>query len=300
MFNVRAQSSNAEGQITKFGLKLSGEEDGGKLVDLDLTEEITTEAEAEAVDAQVPGALRLWQSSRAAQDARKAETELSGAAAGAAAGANGGPFGQYTIPVGQDGFHVVLGESEHVIDMKQVTVVSLRVKATPKTCLFTVKLCAAGLSKEEIGTLADWFGSTRKATAEHRQAVLPFPGRSRKTPGEIGEVASGVHNGQEYAGIIVNVAKDEDEGDMIEVDDCGRLFLVPMATISGSFRVVEEGRDEALADFAKRAKKAKITPSWLALVPALGRAYLSGENVGDWILTAEIVASAVEAAKASA
>jgi hypothetical protein len=189
----------------------------------------------------------------------------------------------------------VIGEGDYIIECSEVEVISLRVKSTPKACVFTAKVRVAGLGSNEIADLIDWLGNEQKFTIERRQGVLPF--RSRKSPGEVGEVVSGVHENREYAGVIVNRTAS-DAGDVIEVDDCGRLFLVPAATISGSFQVTN--REAPLAEFVKRAKKAKVTPSWLALVPALGRAYLSGGASQEWKLTDEIVAAALESARASA
>lgn len=296
MLDIRQQSSTSDVEIGKFGLKKSGE-DGKKLVDLDLVEVIETEEEALAIDPIVPGTLQLWRGSHNAQAAAEVETKLEGAAAGAqAASAELGPFGTYTIPLGDDGVRITLGERDHVVDVPLAEILSYRVKSTARICVLSVKVRLEGLDREQISYLVEMFGETMKVTIERRQGALPF--RRRDAPGGLGEIVSGIHDGVEYAGILAGRSKDDDGREMIEVDDCGAVYLVPATTISGSFPSGDAAiRNQRVEEFKEACAREKKRASWRSLVTALGAAYLASPPPnGQWTLTAEIVAAAVSEA----
>lgn len=296
MLDVRNQSSTSEVEIARIGLKKSGEDGGGVIVDVDLAEVIETEAEAAQIDGIVPGAIQLWTGSKNAQAAKAVDTELEGAAAGAqAASASAGPFGTYTIPLGDDGLRLTLGEHEHVIDCSLAEILSYRVKSTPTACVCTIKARLEGLDRDKIALLVGMLGEQMKATSERRQGALPL---RRRTPGNVGEIVSGIHANTEYAGVIVGRSRDEDGAEVVEVDDCGSVFLVPATSISGSFPSGDDAiRNQRVGEFVAACKAAKKKPSWKHLVAALGEAYLQVPPPnGQWTLTEEIVANAVKAA----
>jgi hypothetical protein len=296
MLDVKVQSSTSVVQIGKIGLKRSGEEAVGLVADLDLVEEVSNEADAAVVNGVVPGATALWRASARALAAGAVETESAGAAAGAqAASDSSGPFGTYTIPIADDGFRVVLGQDACVVEMFRAEVMSYRVKSTPTKCACTVKLRLEGIAKDQVATLVGWLGSPVTVTLERRQGVLPFRKRSA---GEVGEIVSGIDSGREYAGVIVGRSTDDDGAEMIEVDDCGDVFVVAATTISGAFPSGDVAvRDQRVAEFVDHCEQSGVAPSWLWLVPELGRAYLSaGTPEWSWTLTEEIVQDAVIAA----
>lgn len=299
MIDIRGSDSSGKVEVGRIALKRSGEEGGGILVDLDLVQDIGSEDEAKLIDLAVPGALRLWQASSLARKAGEVETEVGGAAAGSQAAGASGTFGQIAIRPPDVPIRMNLGDGDARCE-GDVEVRGARVKATPKACAYTVKVRMAGLDTTEIARLVDLLGEVASVTFVARQGVLPF--RGKRAAIEVGEVVSGVNDGTEYAGVVLSVVSD-DGTESIEVDDCGTVYIVPTATIAGSFAVEgADGKDRAaMVDvFVKACRKAKTKASWTHLVAALGRAYLAGDEgapEGAWPLLPSIVEDAVESTR---
>lgn len=304
MLKPSGQNSNGQVEIGRIGVKRSGEDGGGILLDVDLIEEVNTEEEAMAIDVSVPGALRLWRASSLAIRTSAAETHTSGAAAGARAASASGTFGMVAVKPPDVGVILMLGAGENILS-HDIEIRGARLKSTPKACTFALKVRFAGLSMEDITKIVSWFGTTIAATFVPRQAPLPFPGTAGKAapaPVQTGDIVSGYDSkGVEYAGVVMQSVNDEGTAS-IEVDDCGSHFIVPMATIAGTFKVAGDGGKELIAQvgvFVKACKKAKTKPTWTHLVAALGRAYLGGEDTPDgaWALTNDIISAAVDASR---
>lgn len=289
MLDVR-RNGNGEPTVARIAIKRAGEEGVGLIVDLDLVEEVLLESEAVELDVVVPGALRLWRASKLAQESGAVETSLGGAAAGQA-DASAGPFGQSKVKPPTEVVRLTMGSGTRLVEI-DVEPQTVSVKATPRTCIYTVRVRSTGVLPSDITLLLDWLqGPPVRSTVELRQQSLPFQ-KPRKVVGEIGDVVAGMHEGVEFAGVITGRSSDS-LGETFEINDCGDVLIVGAASVSGTIKL---GSNDVSA-FTKACKKAKIKPSWTYLIAALGKVYLSSGDSAPWTITDEIVTDAVEIGK---
>ncbi len=304
VIDLSAPNSTADGEFSgNITLKQTGSDPPGVYATFELAFPVDEDS-AEVLENALPGASALFtRANIAAKEAEQAEA-LDGAAAGAEAGSKG-TFGEVKVRVPHVDFRLTLGDTGHPDGhtklVTDVEVRAIRLKATPKTKVFLARFQTGTLSSEEVATLCElMLADTISVDTQKRgQQVLPFTG----VPGDvsqIGRVVSGVNDGVEYAGIFMGSAEDDDSGTMVEIDDFGASFLVPIGTIAGSIKVVGDGGDDlddALKHYTNVAKDDSIDPTWADLVPALGRAYLNGGTASDeWPLTEAVMEDALKVA----
>ena len=253
------------------------------------------DGDAEILNGFVPGASDLWARSRVEEDSDAAEA-LDGAAAASEAGSvKQGTFGEIKVRIPHTDYRFAfVGDDDEAV-VFDVELRTARLKAAPKATKFLVRLrgdvtpdvAAAFAALVEFASL--------KVTAQRTGQLTIQYGRPSVVP-ETGHISSGVHDGIEYAGIVVGTVNDEDVGQCAEIDDFGQSYIVPLATIAGTINVGDYS--DAIQTYRALAEKADAEMSWRFLVPALGQFYLAeGAPDGPWVLTVDVVAAAVEAAR---
>ncbi len=300
VIDLAASKSTATGEFSgNITLKQGGKEEPHTYATLELAFSVDEES-AEELDRVLPGASALFKKANvAAKDAATAE-RLEGAAAGAEA-ASKGTFGEVKVRIPHTDYEFTLSNDDVAVTFG-AEIRSIRLKATPKAKKYLIKLDTGPMDGSDIGALAELLldDVITVSTVHKGQQVLPFTGPEQNAAA-IGQVISGIHDGTEYAGIVVGHVNDEDSGKMVEIDDFGDHYVVPIGTIAGSIKVVGDKGSAlgqvALQDYVDTCNEANSEISWRFLVPALGRAYLNGTPAGDeWPLTSEVIADACNTA----
>ncbi|MBU6287635.1 MAG: hypothetical protein KGS10_05680 [Chloroflexi bacterium] len=264
--------------IGKVGIKKSAEHGGGLVVDVDLCEDIVNSDEAREVDELVPGAFRLWELSDFAQ--RNADERAL--------------LGMTSVsPRTEEPIDLQLASAEGFVS-RPAELKSAVVRATASACIFTLRARIPFVDGDEIFRLVTWLGDEAlEATITVRQTVLPFAPPVATV--EVDEVCSGRVDGMDWAG-MVRASRRENGQEILTIDDCGKVFDVPAASVVGSFTVARNGETGAniVAPYKARAKSKRLISSWVHLIPALGRAYLSEAEHGDvWDLSDSVIDDAI-------
>lgn len=301
MLDYKNPKSVGKCAIAKIALKRSGE-DGVDVpvLEIELDEEVASASDAEAIDGLVPGALRYYGAHARARAAGDSESVQAGAAAGsAAASESGGPFGTSTIPIREAGIRLVVSD----VDGRAQTftgseIRSLRLKTTPKLCLYAVMVRIPRPDRKAIDAVIDWYGAgaVLSVTAESAQGVLPY--KSREI-GQIGQILSGLSNGNQWCGVLRGRSKGDNGEDLVEIDDFGELRIYPAVSVVGAPTNVGSADELAAAIdvYSSLCAEREIDPSWTDLFPELGAVYLSEPpSDGIWRVTDSIAETAADTA----
>jgi hypothetical protein len=308
--NLLADKYAAKGKIAKVGSPRRHADDPDSLIfDLDVAFKIENQEQAEIAAQYAPGLMRLWQVGHKARNQSAAEVATNGAAEGAKDASEHGTFGDLSIkmPENMRTFAMSVKTDDGEVELGDVELRSLKYKSSAKTSTLVMKVRIKRCKGETIGLMADHLDLLGTVAIVRKQQNLPgtdgsvinFP--TAAADPEPGQVVSGVDDGVEYAGIVVDQVIDEDNGSMLVIDDCGTERLVRLASVSGRLDVVvNKGRGKpgtklnaAVSRFKDAASDAGIEPTWRYLVVALGEHYLNEGADAEWVLTDEIIEAAV-------
>ena len=302
IIDLDANQSTAPGEFSgNITLKRGGKEEPHVYATIETAWQVDAD-NASVLDAVLPGASLLFGAADVAVEAAERAEALDGAAAGAAAGSKG-TFGEYKVRVPHADYTITLGspDADGAVAF-DAEIRAVRLKATPKAKVFRVKFDTGPLDAEDVGVIADLMccDVIEITTARKGQQVLAFT-RPEQDVAEVGRIVSGVYDGVEFAGKVVGHAEDDDSGKMVEVDNFGTVFMVPIGTVAGSIKVIGahgDSFDESVTAYIGKAEEVGVDFGWEYLIPALGRAYLANGKAGDeWPLTDGVIGDAIRAAR---
>lgn len=277
-FNASKNSAEGKGTFNRFGVKRDGRDASAFVYDLSIVFMIASVDEARIVAGLFPGAAEDYV--RATErDNWKRQSRITPEITGALASLFNAETGESLIEGGAEVKAVVLRASKRAVAM-------------------TVQLQMAGQTAAMASKLAYDLANVVSLKVTGSQQVLPlFGDKPKPVLVSMGGIAVGTDaEGDTVWGRVV----DQDlETGRCKLDTFEDEVFVEHDTVSACWPLLPgDVTEKALKKFVTACKKSKAAPSYRAITLAVGESYAAHQPAeGEFILSREIVARAVEFAK---
>lgn len=239
----------ADGTLSKFTVKADAGDDSAFRFEADVAFVISGPEDAKVLEADVPGAMTAyekamnpddnWKWSVTVKPSISASCELSNAAKG-------------------------LSAVKGLAEIRSVTV-----RASKKVMTAVVRLAFGGQPPEVAASLTKLLRNATTLSIEPQQQGLPFKRADVRPAIEKGDiVVARLDDGEEVVGRATGEPEDVDGVETLTLDDLGIEHIVPVEKVV-SVVGINETSSGLLADYKRRAKRARVKPTLAAILGAL-------------------------------